>query len=65
MIIKKIATWLWTQIRKELTIQQAPAAVKRHYEPTPGRADSKIFRTGMNGFAMILLICAGVALLVF
>lgn len=36
-IIKKIATWLWTQIRKELTIQQAPAVVKRHYEPIPSK----------------------------
>lgn len=37
MIIKKIAHWLWTQIRKELTIQKAPAVARRHYEPIPGK----------------------------
>lgn len=68
MIIKTILTWLWTQISKELTIQQPDPTVLARMQPIQPKQETRqdrIFKTGMNGFAMILLICVGVAVLVF
>lgn len=88
MIIKTILTWLWTQIRKELTIQVTDKQFERANEivnsndkptdalialmrmqasaqPKQETRQERIFKNGINGFAMILLICVGVAVLVF
>jgi hypothetical protein len=58
-IAKTAATWLLTQIRKELTIQKVPRKSAREQIQ-----ENKILRTGLNGFAMLLLITVAMAVLI-
>lgn len=63
-IARTAATWLWTQIRKELTIQSVPPQRPPLTEYVPSRKENKILKNGLNGFAMLLLITVAVAVLV-
>lgn len=58
-IARTAATWLWTQIRKELTIQSVPRKSAREQIQ-----ENKILRTGLKGFAMLLLITVAMAVLI-
>lgn len=61
-IARTAATWLLTQIRKELTIQKPPPDWAQKYVKT--KHENKSFKTGLNGFAMLLLITLAMAALV-
>lgn len=58
-IARTALTWLWTQIRKELTIQSVPRQSAREKVQ-----ENKILKNGLNGFAMLLLITVAMAVLV-
>jgi len=60
---KTALTWLATQLRKELTIQSAPPTQRKSASEKIN--ESRALKTGLNGFAMFVLICLGVAVLVF
>lgn len=58
-ILKIAATWLWTKIRKELTIQKVPRK-----SASQKIQENKILRTGLNGIAALLLITVAMAVLI-
>lgn len=58
-ITKTCLTWLWTKIRKELTIQSVPRKSAREQIQ-----ENKILRTGLNGIAALLLITVAMAILI-
>lgn len=58
-IARTAATWLYRQVRAELTIQQAPRK-----SASEKIQENKILKNGLNGFAMLVLIVAGCAVLV-
>lgn len=58
-IARTAATWLLTQIRKELTIQSVPRKSAREQIQ-----ENKILRTGLNGIAALLLITVAMAVLI-
>lgn len=60
---KTIFSWIFAQIRKELTIQSAPKPQRKSASEKIN--ESRALKTGLNGFAMFVLICLGVAVLVF
>lgn len=60
---KTALTWLATQLRKELTIQ--PAAKPQRKSASEKINESRALKTGLNGFWMFVLICLGMAVLVF
>lgn len=60
---KTALTWLATQLRKELTIQSAPKPQRK--SASEKIQENKTLKTGLNGFWMFVLICLGVAVLVF
>ena len=65
---KKVATWLWTEFKREMVVQKPDPAMLARMEElrmapmvrTETRQD-RIFKTGMNGIGMFLLICVVVA----
>lgn len=59
-ITKTAATWIWSKIKAELTIQKPTIEQMRPEE----RHENRILKNGMNGFAMIILICAVCAVFV-
>ena len=67
---KKVLKWIWSEFKREMVIQkQDPVMLARMQQSAPQQKQEtrqeRIFKNGINGFAMILLICVGVALLVF
>lgn len=62
-IIKTALNYIATQIRKELTIQSVAPIQKK--SASQKIHENKTLKTGLNGFAMFMLICLGVAVLVF
>lgn len=62
-MIKTILLWLWTQIRSEMAIQK-PAHAPSPVEPKTETRQDRIAKTGMNGFAMIVLVTVVVGILV-
>lgn len=59
---KKLATWLWTQLKNEMRLQKAPQVQR---QPASQKIqENKILKNGLNGIAMFFLICVGVAILV-
>lgn len=65
---KKVLKWIWSEFKREMVIQKPGPAMLAHMQliqPKQETRQDRIFKTGMNGFAMILLIAAVVAILVF
>lgn len=62
-IIKPAATWLLTQLRKELTIQKPPARLERQERRAETRQE-RIFSTGMSAFTGIVVTTIIMAILI-
>ena len=63
MTSKDVIKWLYGKVREEMTIQKpSPVVMTARKEET---RENRILKTGLNGFAMIGLICVVMAFLVF
>lgn len=65
---KTLLTSLWTQIRREMTIQKPEYVAMKcdcRCEPKQETRQDRIFKAGVDGICGFLLICAVVAVLVF
>lgn len=62
---KTALRYIATQIRKELTIQSVAPIQSERKSASDKIQENKTLKTGLNGFAMLCLICLGVAVLVF
>lgn len=60
---KDVMRHIAAEARKEMTIQSAPPTQRKSASEKIN--ESRALKTGLNGIAMFVLICLGVAVLVF
>lgn len=69
MTSKDVIKWVYGKVREELTIQKpknVPASVRGvQFEVKPETREERIFKTGMNGIAMVAVVCVVMAFLIF